>query len=163
MAMTYDRDAAVKFLWEKALHHKRYLDLVKEARRKGKRYQGHCAAYVRDAIQAGGITLPHGPPAKDYRHILVGAGFHTIRPDGPFEPGDIVVIQDFYKTPGNKVQYDHPDGHIAMFSGKIWVSEFRQETPHLKPGYPGLDYDHGLPAYAVYRYPSTARYRERSA
>ena len=55
-----------------------------------------------------------------------------------FEKGDVVVIQGI---PG------HPHGHMAMYDGSIWISDFRQ--PDL---YPGTAYRVARPSYKIYRY-----------
>ena len=80
----------------------------------------HCARYVRLAIFAGGSNVSPWPEdAKDYGPYLLHCGFQSIGPENRDpERGDVVVIQP-YPT-GNAA------GHIAMFDGKIWISDFRQ-------------------------------------
>jgi hypothetical protein len=104
---------------------------------------GNCAAYTRQAINVGGIVLGPTPLAKDYGPKLLAAGFREVfPPPTAYEAGDVVVIQ-----PASC----HPTGHMAMFNGEIWVSDFRQ----LKGLYPGEACRKESPAYKVYRYPAS--------
>ena len=105
-----------------------------------------CAKYVRQALEAGGVYIPNNPElAKDYGPHLEKAGFHRLsprpRPDYDAQKGDVVVIQS------------HPEvsraGHIAIFNGKHWVSDFVQE--HDKTIWPGPGYRKFKPDYEVYR------------
>lgn len=84
--------------------------------------QHECARYVRLAIQAGGCpTYLHPASAKDYDVFLPKLGFAEISITG-YKPakGDIIVI----KPTKNKAGHDH--GHIAMYNGEQWVSDFKQ-------------------------------------
>jgi hypothetical protein len=101
----------------------------------------NCARYVRQAVEAGGISLHHTHWAKDYGPLLVAMGFRetSLSP----EQGDVVVIQP---APG------HPAGHMAIFDGSIWVSDFKQTHPGPQGFYPGPAYRQAHPAYKTYRY-----------
>jgi len=99
---------------------------------------GNCARYVREAIDAGGVVLGHTHYAKNYGPVLAASGFQPIH--GVPQKGDVVVIQP---APG------HPAGHMAIFDGANWVSDFRQ----LHGLYPGPAYRSARPAYIVYRHP----------
>lgn len=87
-----------------------------------------CAMYVRRALEAGGLdTRNHPESAADYVDYLGKLGFNLIvngygdqLPD-EYSPqkGDIVVI--------GRVGI-HKHGHIAMYNGKQWVSDFRQKS-----------------------------------
>jgi hypothetical protein len=118
---------------------------------------GKCATKVREAIEAGGIILnDHGVPAKGFGPSLEKAGFEksfenndkdrNYPPDG-YTPqkGDVVVIQ---KTSTS------PDGHMAMFDGKQWVSDFVQEDREGNPDgfWPGPKYRDEEPDYVIYRH-----------
>jgi RHS repeat-associated protein len=101
-----------------------------------------CARYVREAIEAGGIQVtPRVESAKDYGPSLERAGFVKL-PDGA-EPqaGDVAVIQ----SPGDR----NPRGHMAMFDGTDWISDYNQKGEL----YPGGDYSANKPPYAMYRRP----------
>lgn len=84
--------------------------------------QHECARYVRLAIQAGGCpTYIHPASAKEYDTFLPKLGFKSI-PLADYRPikGDIIVI----KPPQNQSGHEH--GHIAMYNGKKWISDFTQ-------------------------------------
>jgi glyoxylase-like metal-dependent hydrolase (beta-lactamase superfamily II) len=101
----------------------------------------NCAKYVRKAIEWGGILLRPTHYAKDYGPLLEAAGFRqTI---GDPQQGDVIVIQP---APG------HPAGHMAIFDGSIWVSDFKQTHAGRQGFYPGPAYRQSQPAYKIYRY-----------
>lgn len=90
---------------------------------------GLCAHYVRLALAAGGVVISPWPAnACDYGPYLIAAGLAQIA-TAPVDPlaGDVVVLQP-YPT-GN------PSGHIAMYDGTQWVSDFRQRDIWAGPGY----------------------------
>ncbi|MBS0425483.1 MAG: CHAP domain-containing protein [Proteobacteria bacterium] len=102
--------------------------------------QGQCAKYVRQAIEAGGVTIPNRPLyAKDYGPKLMELGFKKIGSAG-YSPqkGDIVVLQP---PKGQSA------GHIQIYNGKIWESDFKQSGDI----YPGPTYRKEKVAYEIYR------------
>ena len=104
------------------------------------RSTGKCAAYVRRAMQAGGVVIdPHPLYAKDYGPYLVRAGLTPVAAAG-YKPvkGDVVVSQPY--SPND------PAGHIAMYDGSQWVSDFKQRDIWAGP-----DYRIRRPALQVYR------------
>ncbi len=110
---------------------------------------GKCALYVRRALQYGGglknLETPISGFAKEYGPYLERVGFHKLsprpQPDYDAQKGDVVVIQN------------HPDGHeaghIAIFNGSHWVSDFEQ--PQKGNLWPGPGYRREKPDYEVYR------------
>jgi hypothetical protein len=110
---------------------------------------GKCAAHVRKAINAGGGRVVGVPSAKDFGPQLTDAGFSEIaRADqgqvnsyandaSRWKKGDVVVIQAF---PGVS------DGHMAMYDGTHWVSDFVQRDM-----WGGPSARNNLPAFKVYR------------
>lgn len=100
--------------------------------------QGFCAQYTREAIQAGGVEIKHTRSAKDYGGPLEQAGFREVPPGSTLIQGDVAVIQPY--SGGN------PNGHMAMYDGTTWYSDFRQHTM-----YPGSGYRAAHPAYKIYR------------
>ncbi|CCJ71550.1 FIG00554498: hypothetical protein [Cronobacter condimenti 1330] len=118
---------------------------------------GKCATYVRKAVEAGGVKIKIPPPrignsasACDYGPSLEKVGFKPVyvySGSGPTDTaiipgqqtGDVVVIQPID---------DHPHGHIALFNGVSWVSDFIQTVGF----YPGQQYRNVKPAYKLYRY-----------
>jgi hypothetical protein len=102
----------------------------------------HCAASVRQAMEAAGIWTgdrPQSGDAGDYGPFLLRHGAQVIPPKS-YEPraGDIAV---FDRTD------DHPAGHIQVFDGQHWVSDFVQHTFS-----PYRDQE-STPSVTVYRMP----------
>lgn len=121
----WDVDKAVEYLNKHAL----------------KKSSGRCAQFTRLAIEAGGVRLAHHASAKDYGSSLIKAGFRIVEDlSRQFQKGDVAVIQPIPH---------HPHGHMAMFNGKFWVSDFLQ----LHGMYPGLSYRKLHPSFAIYRHP----------
>jgi hypothetical protein len=87
---------------------------------------GYCARYVRFMLEAGGIdTTGHPSSAVQYASWLPGKGFRNIATltgraqqadwtKSSAQPGDIAVM----------AHGEH--GHICMYTGFDWVSDFRQ-------------------------------------
>lgn len=100
---------------------------------------GKCAEYVRKAIEAGGLHLHRHVSAKDYGDSLAAAGF-SVQATSLFAAGDVVVIQPIT---------GHPHGHIAMYNGAKWVSDFKQNQDM----YPSSSYRKMKPAVEIYRHP----------
>ncbi|WP_323870132.1 N-acetylmuramidase family protein [Xenorhabdus szentirmaii] len=122
--------------------------------------QSDCAKFTRIAIESGGVKIEIPPPrpgngaasAKDYGPSLEDVGFVAVyRYSGnPAEladvfsipgqqAGDVVVIQS---------KEGSPHGHMAMFNGTHWVSDFKQSNgPYPGPGYRKLK-----PSFVMYRY-----------
>lgn len=101
---------------------------------------GNCAKYVRHAIEWGGVSVAPTGNAKDYGSRLQAAGFFEVT--GAPIKGDVVVIQAIT---------DHPHGHMAIFDGHIWISDFKQR-PGLQGFYPGDAYRAARPPYKIYRH-----------
>ncbi|WP_379968306.1 glycoside hydrolase family 19 protein [Epilithonimonas sp. UC225_85] len=121
----YDIEAAIAHLDSNAL-----------AKSKGK-----CALYVRQAINAGGIDNLSGH-ATEYYDIdkLSKYGFTKIGTDLnsiSLKKGDIAT---FGSVKG------HPYGHIAMWNGTNWVSDFKQKSFWVATQY-SVD-----KKYAIYRW-----------
>lgn len=121
--MGWNKDAAVDYL-------------VKHA---GPTSKSKCAVYTRLAIAAGGINILNTEFAKDYGNSLLKVGFTALPSSSNPEKGDVVVIQPY---PGSRLQA----GHMAMFDGKTWYSDFKQ-----KDLYPGNGYRRNHPPYVIYR------------
>ncbi len=105
---------------------------------------GLCAKYVRRALQAAGYSFTPQPSAYQYANgTLASAGFDKLSNDN-YVPqiGDVAV---FNRTAKN------PHGHIQIYDGNQWVSDFRQ--PKFSP----YSQHNG---YTVWR---DARYNDASA
>jgi hypothetical protein len=83
----------------------------------------HCAMYCRLGMEAAGLDTgdrPRSGDAGDYGPFLLRHGAQTV-PQDSYVPqvGDVVV---FDKTG------QHPYGHIEMYDGQHWVSDFKQHS-----------------------------------
>ncbi|MDR2870932.1 MAG: hypothetical protein LBV45_00010 [Xanthomonadaceae bacterium] len=107
--------------------------------------QGRCARYVREAIEAGGVTLARADYAFAYGTSLVAAGFaeHASEPTGGYVKGDVAVIGTYT---GNTA------GHMQMYDGSVWISDFKQ-----REFWPGPGYRQARPSFKIYRYPAATR------
>ena len=85
-----------------------------------------CAGYVIRAMWNGGCPIGL-VPAYAYNKVLPQMGFKEISMDG-YRPlkGDICIL------PQNK---KHPFGHIAIYNGTQWVSDFKQNTLYPSKAY----------------------------
>ncbi len=90
-----------------------------------------CAWHVMRAMHAGGCPI-YLLPAHCYSWLLPQFGFNEIDSD-KFIPqkGDIAVF------PAVK---GHFWGHIQMWNGKQWVSDFKQKSFYAAKGYIGCKY-----------------------
>jgi cell wall-associated NlpC family hydrolase len=82
---------------------------------------GYCARYVRKALQLAGYEFTPNPSAYQYasRGTLAQAGFTKISNNTQPQVGDVVVYDRTSRR---------PHGHIQIFDGNDWVSDFRQNS-----------------------------------
>ena len=80
-----------------------------------------CAKYVADALEIGGFKFTRQKSAYMYHSngILKTIGFSEIEKPSSFQKGDITVTEN---------NDDHEDGHIAMWCGTNWISDFVQNS-----------------------------------
>lgn len=102
-----------------------------------KKSVGLCAMYVRKAMIAGGIPLYQGGNAWHYKYLLPILGFKEIDKKEEKRVGDIVVFQ-----PIGKRRF----GHIAIWNGKQWVSDFKQRSIIVHSDYTKKECE-----YAIFR------------
>jgi len=83
----------------------------------------HCAMYCRLGMEAAGLNTgdrPQSGDVGDYGPFLLRHGAQTVPVDSYVpQVGDVVV---FDKTG------QHPYGHIEMYDGHQWVSDFMQQS-----------------------------------
>ena len=120
--------------------------------------QGLCATYVRESLESAGFKTSDGSTISskyrdkglagsaymyDSNGIMSDLGFAKIDPNTKPLPGDVEV---FNKTKSN------PHGHIQVYNGEYWVSDFHQSggSKHRKYGTPSRKYDGSVPS--LYRY-----------
>ena len=94
---------------------------------------GKCARYVTDSMQRAGLNYPRLASAYMYATDkgLPSVGFEQLKvtdPNNyPKQPGDVYVIDSFVGDKGKK----HPHGHIAIWNGQQWVSDFKQKNMNI--------------------------------
>jgi uncharacterized FlgJ-related protein len=117
--------------------------------------EGRCAHYVKEAISSsrgGTLVLKDSDieSAKDYGPCLIKNGFKVV------ERTITTVFGGVYNIAGQQVgdvvviaaAPDHIHGHMAMFDGTNWVSDFVQ----TKGFYPAQIYRKNNTSYVLYRY-----------
>ena len=88
---------------------------------------GYCAKYVRLALEAGGLSTEGRPTsACDYDTWLMNNGFIAVTGNVTLQAGDIVVFE---------AVEGHPHGHIAMYNGQQWISDFVQRDMYGSSAY----------------------------
>ena len=120
--------------------------------------RGVCATAVREALDAGGFKTADGQTVTqafkdknlagsaymyDSNGILSSIGFSKIDPNTPPATGDIEVFGSSRKS---------PHGHIQVYNGNNWVSDFNQNGGSMNRPYgaPGAKYAGITPS--MYRY-----------
>lgn len=133
--------------------------LNSNAYRPDSRYEfgrGQCSPYTPKAINAGfgDERIPTNLAGSAYGPSLIKAGFSSvsIRNLASYNPlkGDIAVMNG---PPGSKscnTGIGGPCGHIQMFNGSQWVSDFFQ----TRPFWPGAAYQNATPQlqFQIYRW-----------
>lgn len=89
-----------------------------------KRSHRWCAGWVMKGLWRGGCFVGLYP-AWMYKYVLPLYGFDEVKPSA-YRKGDIVV----YPAVGK-----HIWGHIAIYDGKQWVSDFKQKHLIVAPAY----------------------------
>ena len=99
--------------------------------------KGWCAKYVANALVAGGFKFERQASAYMYhtKGIMTKMGYKEISKPSYFQKGDITVTEK---------NSNHPHGHIAMYSGTQWISDFRQKSEFV--------YSKNQPPVHYYRY-----------
>ncbi|CAA0145416.1 putative enzyme [Tenacibaculum maritimum] len=105
---------------------------------------GKCAKYVRLALEDGGMSTNGRPnAAADYVSFLPKKGFKEVQVfDDNYQKGDIAVFERF-----QGVKKYHKYGHIQIYNGEKWVSDFFQTD-----FWAGNDYRVKEPNYKIYRW-----------
>jgi len=111
---------------------------------------GNCAGAVKAGLTAGGLngaSLHNGP--QNYGPGLQNLGFVPINTTS-YQTGDVMILQPWAGKAGG-------NGHIQMWDGSQWVSDFLQ--PNMSDGYPGpgSTYEQNSPSYQLYRDPDPCK------
>ena len=78
-----------------------------------------CAEYVRWALNAGNVPITGKGNANGYGRYFMNSDQWTQIEPGDIQPGDVCAI------------FNNKDGHLSMWTGKEWISDFRQKGPHV--------------------------------
>jgi hypothetical protein len=111
---------------------------------------GQCSPNMHAALIEGGLVSLKGVPvqaARKYGPLLLELGFNKVDPTG-YNPqrGDIIVFQGY---PGGRSNNEGvPYGHIQMYDGNNWISDFIQ----TRPLYPGQGYQDNKASYEIYKW-----------
>lgn len=99
---------------------------------------GHCAREVRAAMDKAGLVYGSRGDAKYYHTSgwLRDIGYHEINEPAHPLPGDIAVqtYLDLKPTGDKEKDKNLPYGHISMYTGNTWISDFRQKYPRGRIG-----------------------------
>ena len=100
-----------------------------------KKSASKCAKYVNDSLRAQGIKVSgHG---KDVANNLLNSnqGFKQVKFDKDYVPqkGDVMSMPS-YDPAGQKKRLGVHAGHVAIFNGKEWVSDFKQGSKYGNTG-----------------------------
>lgn len=110
---------------------------------------GYCTRYISNALQAVGFKFARQGSAYMFhtKGILKGMGFGLVsQGQKGYAPqkGDVCVINRFGS---------HEHGHICIYDGKNWISDFVQRNPSPYKDYPGeknmLFYRYGGPDLGI--------------
>jgi hypothetical protein len=115
---------------------------------------GSCSPKVPNAINEGlkNYKIPNNLAGSAYGPSLIRAGFKkleniSLKTYTP-ELGDIAVMNGPSSGKKCNTGVGGPCGHIQMFNGSKWVSDFFQ----TRPFWPGPDYAKEKPIFKIYRW-----------
>lgn len=90
---------------------------------------GFCAKFVANALQAAGYKFNRQNSAYQYANgPLASAGFRKIPNQGKYQIGDVMV----WPAHGQGMRGGAIHGHIQIYNGRNWVSDFIQAN--MRPG-----------------------------
>lgn len=85
----------------------------------------YCSRAVTLALEAGGLKFERAKYGGNMGPYLLRAGWESLPDDTTnFQKGDICVIKGL----GRRDKQGNPMGHICMYDGKQWVSDFYQRS-----------------------------------
>lgn len=95
----------------------------------------NCALYVNNALRAQGIRVNGHGVAVAGNLIKSGQGFHQVAYSKDYIPqiGDVMSMKSNSKS-------DHNWGHVAIYTKKGWVSDFRQGEKYGNTGAANAQY-----------------------
>ncbi len=139
--MAYTSDTAVQHAQSNAMALSTYLERTKKDEKGNRKHKPSCASYVASALEAAGLEFERKLHAYQYKEVLMNSGVFTVLDDCT-EPkkGDIVV---FDKSAANV------SGHIAIYNGEYWISDFKQTGS--SGFFPGPGYRTAKTPFTIFR------------
>lgn len=111
--------------------------------------QGQCSPHMHKALIEGGLDGLNNISVQaggEYGPILESQGFYEEKSAiFPSIIGDIAVIQGY---PSGTMCTDGPCGHIQMYDGEHWISDFEQPRQF----WPSKTYQDNNPTFKIYRW-----------
>jgi hypothetical protein len=141
------------------------LKSLRENKKSGPAAPYQCAKYVNRALRDGGVHLQQvkfrypgdGPSACDYGAYLEDVGFEVFYDNTDDElmcrayhpvAGDIAIFMPIAAEVKNGLTINlHKHGHIQMYDGISWISDFEQ-----KHFFVGKDYKIKWGRFRIYRF-----------
>jgi hypothetical protein len=128
----------------------------------GKESKRECAKYVGYAIEKSFPNYIRSPKAKDCGNNLKKLGFYHVAEGKNYKAskGDIKIYQpyDAFFKDGKNYPASDPAGHMQIFNGEQWISDFKQgETPRSISNkdqglYPNRGYENSNTSSQIYRH-----------
>jgi hypothetical protein len=120
--------------------------------------EGECATYVREAIEKGGGVKLVDHPIPAYQYALPRKEGDRPYLDNYFDRETPTSLDDYLPKKGVVVVFqpppgqEPPKGHIQMYNGEEWVSDFKQGKDK-RNFWPGPVYRNRKPPipYVIYR------------
>ncbi len=124
----------------------------------GAKSQGYCARYVSNALQKAGYKFTRANANEYPERVLGPIGFQQLPMTTPIQVGDIMCWSGVPK---------HPYGHVQIWNGKNWVSDFIQKNacPWSNPAgsVPSLWRDKRLASHVAATSPATSPVKSPTA
>lgn len=139
--MAYSSDTAVQHAQTNALDLGSYRTRTRKDAAGNRSHKPSCAKYVADALEAAGLVFDRKLHAWQYKEVLKNSGAFT-ELDGctDVKKGDIVVFDS------SKVS---ASGHIAIYNGEYWISDFKQTGS--SGFFPGPGYREAKVPFTIFR------------
>ncbi len=139
--MAYTSDTAVVHAQTNALELSNYLTRTKKDAKGNRSHKPSCAKYVADALEAAGLVFERQTYAYQYKAVFQASpDFESVDAKGAYQKGDIVVFDSSSVS---------ESGHIAIYNGTYWISDFKQTG--ASGLYPGPGYQKAKVPFTIFR------------
>ena len=139
--MAFSTDTAVQHAQTNALELSSYLSRIKKDEKGNRSHKPACAKYVADALIAAGLVFDRKIHAYQYKDVLkASADFQEVDAKGAYKKGDVVVFDSSSVS---------ESGHIAIYNGTYWISDFKQTGSSGL--YPGPGYQKAKVPFTIFR------------